>query len=184
MNIQYLLYITAAALLMVSSAGVAQAQEAPAEGAPTQLAEVQAFLDSSQFMLSRTELMKIDADPVPELTALALGKKTPAEVRERSIKSLSLFRGEPVRAAFQAILKQHGGTKLYPAIAFAYLEAFGEDAVPELTPYLQGKNADVRATTARGFGLFGGQAGYDLLREHQRTETDERVLQAMRPFVR
>lgn len=167
---------------LMLGAGVAAAQDNKA--APDNLEAVQTWLDSTQFMVSRTELMKVDPEPVPELIALAKGKKTPAEVRERAIKSLSLFRGEEVQAAFKDLLKQHGKGKLYMSVAFAYLEAFGEDAVPDLAPNLQSKDADIRATTARGFGIFGGQSGYDLLKEHRPNETDERVLQAMRPFVR
>jgi len=50
-------------------------------------------------------------------------------------------------------------------------------------PFLEHKKPEVRAVVAKGFGMFGGQKGYDLLREHNRVESDARVLEAMRPFV-
>ena len=147
------------------------------------LAKIEAFLDSSQFIASRQELKELDADPVPELISLAEGRKTSSLVKDRAIKCLSLFRDARVQKSFSKLLKQSRGKGDFKIIAMSYLEAFGEEAVDDLTPYLTSKKPEVRAAVARGFGMFGGQKGYDLLRDHTRTETDAKVLQAMRPFV-
>jgi len=182
----HLTHLAAAAVLVLAFAAPAQAEtfsgETPAASADS-LKQLTAFLDSTSFVASRLELRDIDTDPVPELITIATAPRTRAQVRERAIQCLSMFRDARVREAFKGMLDHNKGDKTFGLIALSYLEAFGEDAVDDLKPFLEHKKPEVRAVVAKGFGMFGGQKGYDLLREHNRVESDARVLEAMRPFV-
>lgn len=179
-------FIAAATVVVMAFAAPVHAEMFPGETPPPSadsLQKLTAFLDSTGFVASRLELKDIDSDPVPELIALATAPRTKPQVRDRAIKCLSMFRDARVQEAFQELLARNKGDKNLGLIALSYLEAFGEDAVPDLEPLLTHKKPEVRAVVAKGFGLFGGQKGYDLLREHKSAETDATVLQAMSPFV-
>ncbi len=129
-----------------------------------QLGAVQAFLDSPSFILSRTELRHIDPDPVPELIKLATETQPRKEIRVRAIRSLSLYQGDKrSEVAFQSMLRGKKNKAHFPVIINAYLEAFGEDAVPHILPFLTDRDPKVRTTVVKALGVFGGQSGYDAL---------------------
>jgi hypothetical protein len=146
------------------------------------LNSITAYLVGQSFIASRTELRAIDSDPVPELVAIAADRRKKPFVRERAIKCMSLFRDARVKKGFSEML---GGRpdKYFSLVVMAYLEAFGEDAVEDIKPFLTHKKADVRATVVKGFGIFGGQKGYDLLVELEATESNPQVQAAIRGYV-
>jgi HEAT repeat protein len=178
----------AGVLLSVGVASAKDAEEAPSarEAALSQLDQLEpvvAYLISPQFIASRSELSRVDRTPVPELIVIATDKKKKPFVRERALKCLSLFREKQVQLAFSQLLAEKLEPQLFPFAAMAYLEAFGEEAVPDLKPFLGDANAEVRVTVVKGFGLFGGQAGYDLLVERDKEEENPRVLAEIRSYI-
>ena len=73
--------------------------------------------------------------------------------------------------------------RYFGLVVMAYLEAFGEEAVNDVKPFLTHRRASVRATVVKGLGIFGGQEGYDLLIEHEKTESSAEVQAQIRAFV-
>jgi hypothetical protein len=143
---------------------------------------VTGYLVSPQFIVSRPDLLKVDPDPVPELIAIAKDKKKKDFVRERAIQSLSLFRDARTQTAMTEML-QGKPDKYFSILAMSFLEAFGEDAVPTLKPFLADPDPNVRLTVVKGFGLFGGQAGYDLLVERDKAEDNAQILAQIRSYI-
>lgn len=146
------------------------------------LDEVTLYLFSPEFIASRSELRRIDADPVPELVKIAKDKRKKPFVRERAIKSMSLFRDGRTRQAFSSMLKGRPD-RYFTFVVMAYMEAFGEESVADIKRFLDNKNPEVRMTVVQGFGLFGGQEGYDLLVERNKTESHPRVQTQIQSYV-
>ena len=129
-----------------------------------QLPEVVAFLDSAGFVMSRRELKAVDNDPVPELVTIALDKRKQKDMRLRAMGSLSLFPNDKrVEKAFKRMIKNTRNRSYYPVLVNAYLEAFGEEAVPAILPLLTDRDPKVRRLAVKALGTFGGQVGYDAL---------------------
>ena len=143
---------------------------------------VEAYLGSGMFIVSRSELRKIDADPVPELTAIATDRRAKPLVRERAIKCMSLYRDARVEKTFASLVEKP--SRYLDVSIMAYMEAFGEEAFEDVAPYLEHRKANVRVVAAKALGMFGGQQGYDLLVKQKETEGDPNVLSAMERFVR
>lgn len=147
------------------------------------LDEVRAYLASWEFIVSRKELQAVDPDPVPEVIQLATAKRTSPLVKERAIKCMSLYRSAQTKAAFVNLLDQRPD-KNFSLIVMAFMEAFGEDAVDDVAPFLTHERPAVRAVVAKAFGIFGGQPGYDMLVEHNVVEKNLEVLTAMERWIR
>lgn len=171
-----------ALVTLVAASAMADPTPAGAADEVDQLDAVTAYLVGPTFIASRTELRSIDADPVPELVSIASDRKKKPFVRERAIKCMSLFRDARVKKAFSELLDGRVD-QYFGFVVMAYLEAFGEDAVDDIKPFLTHKKADVRATVVKGFGIFGGQKGYDLLVELGETESNPDVQAAIRGYV-
>ncbi len=146
------------------------------------LDEMIVYMVSSQFIASRAELRRIDRTPVPELIVIANDRRKKPQVRQNAIKCMSLFRDKQVKAAFSEMTDGRAD-KYFPFIAMAYLEAFGEDAVDDLSPFLNDRKSEVRMTIVKGFGIFGGQKGYDLLVERDKKENNPNVLAQIRNYI-
>ncbi len=140
------------------------------------------YLVASDFMVSRSTLNRIDTDPVPELITVATDRRKKSLVRERAIKSLSLYRDARVQRAFRDMVSTQPN-KYFNVIVMAYLEAFGEDAVKDIEPLLESKKANVRLTVVQALGIFGGQPGFELLQAKDKTEEDPKVLAKIRSYI-
>jgi hypothetical protein len=141
-----------------------------------------AYLVSPQFIASRSELRRVDTSPVPELIVVATDAKKKPFVRERAIKCLSLFRDQQVKAAFSQMLEGKAD-RYFSHKAMAYLEAFGEDAVDDLERFLTDSDPQVRLVVVKGFGLFGGQKGFDLLVERDKVEENPQILAQIKNYI-
>ena len=146
------------------------------------LDQIASYLVATNFIASRTELRAIDVDPVPELISIATDRRKKPFVRERAIKCLSLFRDARSRQGFKDLLKS-GPDRYFKLVVMAYLEAFGEDAVSDVKPYLTSHKSDVRLTVVQALGTFGGQEGFDLLVEMDKTENNPQVLARIRTYT-
>lgn len=171
-----------ALVTLVSASALADPNPANGGSETDHLDEITVYLVGQTFIASRTELRAIDADPVPELVEIASDRRKKPFVRERAIKCMSLFRDKRVQQGFAGLLDGKPN-RYFSYIVMAYLEAFGEDAVDDIKPFLTHKKADVRATVVKGFGIFGGQKGYDLLVELEQTESNPEVQAAIRGYV-
>ena len=146
------------------------------------LDDVTVYLVAPGFLASRSELRRIDADPVPELVSIASDRKKKPFVRERAIKCMSLYHDSRAKAGFASLLT-NASDRYVGLVVLAYLEAFGEDAVSDVKPLLAHRKSAVRATVVKGLGTFGGQEGYDLLLERQKDERDPQVQAQILTFV-
>ena len=178
--------LTFGLILVLVTLTAASAVAGPDPAAPADevdnLNAITAYLVGPTFIASRTELRAVDADPVPELVAIAADRRKKPFVRERAIKCMSLYRDARVQKGFASMLETRPD-QYFSLIVMAYLEAFGEDAVEDIKPFLTHKKADVRATVVKGFGIFGGQKGYDLLVELDAAESNPEVQAAIRGYV-
>ncbi len=168
-------------LLMVVPAAAEMNPES-GEMSVDNLNAVTGFLVSDQFLVSRLKLRKLDQDPVPELISIANDAKKKSFVRERAIKCMGLFRDKRVMVSFKDML-QSKPDQYFSVIVMSYLEAFGEDAVKDIKPFLDNKNADVRLTVVKGLGLFGGQSGFELLQEHDKKEANPQIQAEIRTYI-
>lgn len=153
-----------------------------AQGQVDKLDDMIAYLVSPQFIASRSELRRVDQSPVPELIVVATDHKKKPFVRERAIKCLSLFRDQQVKQALSEMLEGKAD-RYFAHEAMAYLEAFGEDAVDDLSRFLEDSDPEVRLVVVKGFGLFGGQKGFDLLIERDKVEENPKILAEIRSYI-
>jgi hypothetical protein len=146
------------------------------------LDDIAVYLVGPRFIPSRSELRKIDGDPVPELLKIASDRRKKPFVRERAIRCMSLYPDARVRQGFSAMLSE-GPNRYFGLVVMAYLEAFGEDVVADVKPFLTHRKSSVRATVVKGLGIFGGQEGYDLLVALEKSEDDAGVQAQIRSYI-
>lgn len=190
MTLRTLTILLATATFTLGLAGTASADYLPEDGAAREridsLELVEEFLASDQFILSRLELRKMSADVVADLLTVSHGKRYNTKMRSRAIQSLSLYARDDDRASLglKALLKKiKPGHKLCPTVIVAYAEALGEDAVADIQSFATHKRADVRMAAVIAMGRYGGQAGYDLLKELKGSEKHKGVLKRIGSYV-
>lgn len=179
-----LMFASLAVVMMLMAAPVSAEMNPEGSGEMTldNLDLITGYLVSDQYLASRLKLRKLDKDPVPELITIAQDTKKKVFVRERAIKSMSLFRDQRVKVAFEKMLK--GAPDRYFSITvMSFMEAFGEDGVKDIKEFLAHSDAEVRLTTVRALGLFGGAAGYDLLQQHSKSEGNPQVLSQLQAYL-
>lgn len=179
-----LMFASLAMVMMLMAAPVSAEMNPEGSGEMTldNLDLITGYLVSDQYLASRLKLRKLDKDPVPELITIAQDTKKKVFVRERAIKSMSLFRDQRIKVAFEKMLK--GAPDRYFSITvMSFMEAFGEDGVKDIKEFLAHSDAEVRLTTVRALGLFGGAAGYELLQQHSKTEGNPQVLSQLQAYL-
>lgn len=144
------------------------------------------YLDSDHYVMSRLELRKYSDDVVTDLIDIAMNTRNPMKVRGRAIRSLAMYAADVDAAAIalkSLISTVPPNHKLGPTIIVAYAEAMGEDAVDALRPFTEHDSKNVRLATVIALGRFGGQAGYDLLKQLAASEEHEEVLERINTYV-
>lgn len=127
------------------------------------LRAVKRYLNSPNFLCDRTDLKKVDEDPIPELIHLAT--KGGGRTKTRALKCLSLYPDPRTLKAFKKLLRRKPD-KDFRVLVLAYGEAFGEESVGDLKPFLKDKRKRVRKAVRKSLKLFGGQKGHDVLVDH------------------
>jgi HEAT repeat protein len=144
------------------------------------------YLTSDQYIASRLELRKYSADVVSDLISIATAANQSDNLRARAIECLSLYGQDGrVALALSGLLDSlRSNHRLYPDVIIAFATVSGEDSVERLEQLANHPSSQVRMASVIALGLFGGQAGYDLLHELAITEQDENVQARIRRYVR
>ncbi len=179
----------AIALTLLLSAAHASADYLPSSASAEQrvgaLERTRAYLQSDAFVASRLELRRFSDDAPRDLVELALNRKLSQDLRQRAIKCLALYRDDArAKLALTALLDQlTARDALYPQVIVSYLEHQGEEGAERVVTLLANESATVREAAVIALGLYGGQLGYDALRESRAQEQDPRVQRAFGQYV-
>lgn len=144
------------------------------------------YLAGEGFVLSRLELREYSPDPVEDLIEIANNTSHANEVRSRAIQSLGLYRQDArvSETLGEMVEKMSTRTPLFSVALHSYAHVHGEAAAETVAEYLDADDAQIRMTAVVSLGRFGGQTGFDILRERQDVEEDDQVRTRIESYVR
>ncbi len=174
--------LTMAVVVAASTFGAvnASAEYLPEDRASEQQASgfemVLEYLKTRQLVPNRLEFRKLSADPVADLTKIASGRYE-ASVRVRAIESLALYTNDDraIDTIDDLVARVGTKSKLFGPALVTWVAMHGESVVDAVMPYATHRDANVRMAAVVALGRYGGQAGFDRLKELKSVENDEVV---------
>lgn len=163
-------------------AAVAVAQDTTPAPAPVAQAPIpQAEIDKVNLLLSgydyfptRADLEAASGRAVEILVAISQDEAALPSARNRALDALGLFEGHPQVAAYFEQTLALG--QLEPVhmrhVIGSCMKAFGQQALPWVTPFLDHQDLQTRLSAVHAVGQFGGVDGRETLRLRKPLERD------------
>lgn len=131
------------------------------------------------------ELAVVCDDPALALMAVVDNNKIRDGIRRFALQALTQFdEDERVFSYFENRLNSVNDKDTWKLMLLTFAQTFGERAVDSLAPLLTSSRNEKQLVAIEALGMFGGQAGYDLLKELLATDTlNEDVKSAIGNFV-
>ncbi|MGM0556933.1 MAG: HEAT repeat domain-containing protein [Myxococcota bacterium] len=135
------------------------------------------FLGGEGYMPSRLELRKVSNEVVEDLASIAEDGSVDTTIRERAVDCLALYRSDAtahktVRSLLDDVSQN---SPLFDNALMSLAQLGGEKAVPTLAKFVDTDSESVRTAVVVALGRFGGQAGFELLKQRADIEQDENV---------
>jgi hypothetical protein len=148
--------------------------------------KIKLLLSGYEFFPKREELEAVTPHAQQVLVAIAEDQGALPSLRLRAIDALGFFpQGEPAALYFEQVLHRGQGEDVFLRHAMtASLQAFGQQALPWVQPYLEHADLQMRLSAVHAVGRFGGVEGVQILRARQVVERDAFVKKQLGKFVR
>lgn len=129
--------------------------------------KIELLLSGYEFFPVREDLEKVSPDAHLILIQITRDTSLRPSIRLRAIDALGLFKDTPEVATYFEKLLAQGAVKprfLRHSLTSS-LKAFGPQAIPWVTPYVQAPDLQIRLDAITSVGKFGGLEGKTVLRD-------------------
>lgn len=130
------------------------------------------------------ELAAICDDPALALMAVIENNRIRDGIRRFALQALTQYESdERVFSFFEKHVNKVRDRETWKLMVLTFAQTFGERAVESIEPLLDHRRTEMKLTAIEALGMFGGQEGYNLLKNLVSESTSEEVQNAVSRFV-